>query len=63
MEPEVELSEGMRREGERRGEENESRYKAMKKSSLRAQKTNKTVYRRIVSRAGVAVLISHTLLV
>jgi hypothetical protein len=34
---------GVRRDGERSGEEKERRYRAMKKSSLRAQKVKRTV--------------------
>lgn len=43
-------SSGMSREGESVGDEKDRRYKAIKKSSLRAQKTNSTVYRGAVSR-------------
>lgn len=35
---------GLRRDGDRRGDENERRYKEMKKSSLRAQKRKRTVW-------------------
>lgn len=42
-------SSGTSREGESVGDEKERRYKAIKKSSLRAQKTNSTVCRGAVS--------------
>jgi hypothetical protein len=41
----VPLFETWRRDGDKNGEEKERRYKAMKKSSFRAQKTNRTVWR------------------
>jgi hypothetical protein len=41
--PDVPLVAAWSRDGDRRGEEKERRYRAMKKSSLSAQKTNRTV--------------------
>jgi hypothetical protein len=42
----------VRREGERYGEENDNRYRAMKKSSFAAQQTNRTVYIHISTQPG-----------
>ena len=44
----VEVTESFwRRDGERRGEENERRYRAMKKSSFKPQKRKSTVFGRV----------------